>query len=358
MASRNEFFDPFVYEEIHQGDSNEPELGSPEYDFYTPSNGLQGAPGDVARRVPAAPWEIPITFSKGVEACYLNKGEKTTYWLSLDKENGRIRYGKYYTNAKLTLAEVSLKTRDDKGVLVWKEPETYNWLERLKPFSVTLDKGATKPEIVVQPVAVVMGRSPFVVSSDKISLVDLERGAGTVPANLPLGCQTLYGNVAGAIERSCRNPDGWCYKKLVEKAVPHEGVSGQNFAHKKPDMTYLRITIGENQVLHGEIEATYYDSLNKQNVIGTAKFPKGGITWIGPQDFQIHKLHNKSPRVCCTIQCYRYEKRDKVHYEYFNFADDNLQSKPFTPNSDMSFLDFRQVMMREWEEECRKVGNE
>lgn len=199
--------------------------------------------------------EIPFNVLKGQDACYLNSGLETTYWLSLDKENGILRYGKYFTNKSMTLVEATLKQENKDGVMIWKNEEQFSWLEKVKTTEVMQDDGQDEPGTTLLPLPVVIDLSPFVLSSDRITLRELESGQYTVPVNLPDACQTLYGNVAGmsimlddddfpdftrAIEWSCSNPEGWAYKKLIEKAG--------EFGKSNPDMTYLRITLGYNQV--------------------------------------------------------------------------------------------------------------
>jgi hypothetical protein len=49
-----------------------------------------------------------------------------------------------------------------------------------------------------------------------------------------------------------------------------------------------------------------------------------------------------------TIQCYRYSDGDATHYEFFDYLSGD-EIKPFTPNSDMGFLEFKTTMKREWE---------
>lgn len=48
------------------------------------------------------------TFPKGVASAYLNvasKVEPTVYWISVDRSNGRFRYGQHFTNASMTFLE-------------------------------------------------------------------------------------------------------------------------------------------------------------------------------------------------------------------------------------------------------------
>jgi hypothetical protein len=109
------------------------------------------------------------------------------------------------------------------------------------------------------------------------------------------------------------------------------------------------------KVLHGSINCTWYDSLKQEPVkIGSAYLTKGDVTWIGDNNYQIHKLYNPTLTVCCTIQCYRYAEQDNVHYDGFNWVDDNGNVSKFLPNSDKAFLEFRAIMKQEWEEASKK----
>ncbi|RPA77052.1 hypothetical protein BJ508DRAFT_417358 [Ascobolus immersus RN42] len=323
--------------------------------------------------------------------CYLNGTESdSVYWLSLDKNNGILRYGEHFTNMTCCLFEVVLK-QEIEGVMVWTDPKDA-WLESLKTIDITLDDGALQPvAVAVRALPVVIDLSPFIATMDGISLNDLERGTVTVPKNLPEACQKLYENVAGtkitltnegeefdfkaAIERSIKDPNGWCYKTLEKKS--------KEFGDKdEPLMTYLRITLGVNQgnspgipyvleiwpsghyspihdhgkscavikVLCGEVVATYYDSLHKpRRKVGEAQLKKGMITWLDPDNYQIHQLHNKSEGLCCTIQCYSYEDKDETHYGKFDYSKADESVGHFDPNSDMAFGKFYELMKAETE---------
>jgi hypothetical protein len=340
--------------------------------------------------------ELPYVPLKGEEACFLNGGtDKTTYWLSLDANNGCIRYGKYFTNKAMTLLEARLKYENADGVMVWTEPDDYSWLERVKTVQAwqdTEDEGQLTP--VIQPLPVVIDRPPFVLPMDNVTLLELDQGTYTAPVNLPEACQTLYGNVAGAkivlndkdfpdfaeaIQYSCITEGCWAYEKLKKKA-----------GEFTPDIkgTYLRITLGYNlgdspgipyvleiwpgghyspvhdhgnacaviKVLHGSINCSWYDSLRRDSIkIGAGNLRTGDVTWIGDNNYQIHKLHNTTPSVCCTIQCYRYTEQDNVHYDGFNWVNDKGDVAKFLPNSDKAFPEFRDIIKREWEAAC--AGN-
>lgn len=44
----------------------------------------------------------------------------------------------------------------------------------------------------------------------------------------------------------------------------------------------------------------------------------------------------------------RYLKENNVHYDKFNWKNEQGGIEPFNPNSDMSFADFRAKMKEEW----------
>lgn len=197
--------------------------------------------------------KIPYAFTKTAEACTLNPGEQTTYWLSLDAPNGRLRYGKYFTNKAMTLIEANLKILNKGGNMIWSEPDKFAWLEKVKTVEVWQDDDESLTP-VIHPMPVVIDRPPFVLPPDQVTLMDLDQGKYTAPVNLPEACQQLYGNVAGtkivlndddfpefaeAIQHSCVTPNCWAYNKLQEKA-----------GEFTPDIngTYLRITLGYNLV--------------------------------------------------------------------------------------------------------------
>ena len=110
------------------------------------------------------------------------------------------------------------------------------------------------PKMKIHPLPVVMDLSPFVISDQKVSLLQLEKNNYTIFANLPEACQVLYHNVAGpeitleaedfpfaaAIQRSVSTEGLWGYETLMKKAT--------EFGERDEKGTYLRITLGTNQV--------------------------------------------------------------------------------------------------------------
>jgi hypothetical protein len=159
--------------------------------------------------------------------------------------------------------------------------------------------------------------------------------------------------------------------------------------------TYLRITLGENngespgipyvmeiwppnhyspvhshggahaivRILHGSINVSLYPYLSsdKNSVapFGNADFYKDDITWISPTLNQTHKLENKNRKTTCiTIQCYLYDSDSNVHYDYFDYLDNDNNIQTYEPDSDMDFLEFKKIIKAEWESRAAvELGN-
>lgn len=248
----------------------------------------------------------------------------------------------------------------------------------------------------VFPLPVVDVPTPLlVVGKDDLTMDDIAVGKKIVVAGLTQACQTLYSNAAGAnfildtpdfpffssaVEQSISDPNGWCNKELKRKDAKLE------FGDKNPKATYLRITLGKEawnspgvayvmeiwppghfspvhdhgnanaiiRVLHGEIDVKLFPYLSTElsDPFATARFKPGDVTYISPGLNQIHQLQN--PNVvgptCITIQCYQYSKDDHVHWEYFDFINDDKDDiEKFIPHSDMNFKEFKAKMKAEFE---------
>lgn len=268
-------------------------------------------------------------------------------------------------------------------------------MEGLEDIRVLSD---TSYKLAITPLPVVSDLPPRIRSGDKVSLQDLADGLFTVPENLSPECQKLYHNIAG-VEVVLDSPDFPDFSSAIEYSVNTPGAYGYELLkHKKGELgddirgTYLRITIGTDlgdspgvpyvleiwpaghfspihnhgkayaviKVLHGAIECTYYDSL-QEKPLPNPLFPnpltltKGDVTWLSPHIYQIHRLRNLSTdgKVCCTIQCYQYDRADTTHYEAFDWVNEQPKAgepriSPFKPNSDGNFTSFKQAIQEEW----------
>ena len=307
------------------------------------------------------------------------------YWISIDYNNLCIKAG---------LGEPRLETQE----------YTFQFEEQYKSFLRSLFY--VFPEENVQPLKLIKDpittNIPLLVKNmNDFTMNDIAENKYLPKANLSLQAQILYESIAGkrfllndesfpefskAIQYSIVTEGCWCNKKLIEK-------SGE-FSSGSPNIneTYLRITLGQNngespgipfvmeiwpvghyspihshasthaiiRVLHGSIEVELYPFLcsgkNSIQPFATTDFHKNDVTWISPELNQVHRLTNpdtnKDP--CITIQCYIYGKKNREHYDYFDFINDKGETEQYTPDSDMEFIAFKQLMKDEWENRQKK----
>ena len=236
----------------------------------------------------------------------------------------------------------------------------------------------------------------FIKDSANLTMDDIAEGAVLPHASLSPIAQQLYECIAGAqfglntpdfpdfaeaIEYSIATPGCWCNTRLKEKAT--------EFNKDKPNSleTYLRITLGQNngespgvpyvmeiwpvghyspvhnhggahaiiRVLHGSIHVKLFpflcDGPDQAEPFGSKDFDTDSITWISPTLNQTHQLINLDTNTdtCITIQCYTYDSKDRVHYDYFDYLDADYKKQQYEPDSDMDFLAFKGLIFAEWE---------
>ncbi|KAK5991267.1 hypothetical protein PT974_09547 [Cladobotryum mycophilum] len=302
------------------------------------------------------------TFPKFAEYAYLNPSRKdpTVYWISIDRVNSRFRY------------------------------EDVEWMSELEYVEIEHDQSKITniDDVRLQVLPITVDRHPLVASPQSISLIDLAYYRRTTFANLP--------KLAQAIDQSCADVHKVCGKILKMKQEHNKTV---NASEKQ---SYLRITIGDNlanspgipyvmeiwppghfspihdhgnasaviKVLYGSIDCTWYDAVHEDRTpvtvasdnakpienrypIGHAvKLSQGDVTWLGDNQYQIHKLHNRYKTVCITLQCYQFDD-DKTaapdYREYFTYTDDAQKQHKSHPTSDMDFVDLVKVLAAEWE---------
>ncbi|EFA76701.1 hypothetical protein PPL_09452 [Heterostelium album PN500] len=298
----------------------------------------------------------------------LETDNTVNYWFSLDKKNKVLKYGKGEATEQLTL-------------LAYKFPPNIAFLQDLAYIGTSLEQSfISKVKFYELPVTFQL--PPYVINNDVITLDDIEAGHITAIGNLPKECQQLYSVVAGnsvvlpdavtiAIRKSLDNK-GALYKKCVEKAQEH---------HSKLEETYLRVTLGMDsgyspgipfvlelwpkghnspihqhsdafaiiKVLHGTIHCNYYSDLNPKIHVPYLEtdFSEKQVTYLTPYLYQTHMLKNISQDFCATIQCYRYSSDDRIHYEYFDFLNDQNKIDKFTPNTDYTYAGLKKVLQDE-----------
>lgn len=327
----------------------------------------------------------PYTDASNNSGLSLLKG--AYYWFSLDSQNQMLHFGIGETRIETVIYSYKFRFDFERDDL---RKEHKHFLESLT--NIHINEHIKPIRLLRDPI---ICNIPLLVK-DNISMYDIATSRYMPKSNLSLVSQKLYDCIAGsnfildtedfpdfskAIEQSIINPNGWCYKQLLKKANEFNKDTPKFFLSNE---TYLRITLGQNngespgipyvmeiwpmghyspihnhagaeaiiRVLHGTINVSLYPFLcNDMIKFGEANFTKDDITWISPTLNQTHKLMNKdSNNVCITIQCYMYNNEDSSHYDYFDYLDSNNNIKQYEPDSDMDFVDFKNLMMKEWNE--------
>ncbi|KAF8960766.1 hypothetical protein BDZ97DRAFT_1760419 [Flammula alnicola] len=320
-----------------------------------------------------------LAYPKGNSSAWLREDQGPyNHWLSIDLENGILRYGRGYCTASLVLLQAVFKTK-----------RNASW------FTLIRNGNGFLTEMVIDPFPLVRDLSPYVVKDRDITLDDLESGIVTVVANLP---------EASGPKIALDTPDFPDFSQAIERSVRTEGLLGHNLLLKKdtefgesnfgalicvsrleqiwilmndimiignsPGIPYvLEIwpsghsspihdhgdSFAVIKVLHGKIHAYYFDGLEKPgpNQQGSpALLMKDDVTWISNNNYQVHQLKNESDQLCCTIQCYQYGPSDKIHYEGFRYIANGKpklpDDEPFFPDSDMAFGEFKKAIKKEW----------
>ncbi|MGB9988967.1 cysteine dioxygenase [Massilia sp. SM-13] len=308
-------------------------------------------------------------------ALLLNKpGASLPYWVSLDTNNQRIRYGKGEMLRDLMLFEYSWAAQSDSPLNAFSKD--------IRDIAI---QGARAEHLKVLEIPVTLDPSPHIIPASAITMEVIAANSASVVNDLPDVCQRLYANVSGpginlappdfpefaqAIQYSITTPGALCYNKLAEK---------------DPIFGYLRVTLDSNmgdspgqpyvleiwpagngspihdhgqacaviKVLHGQIKVSWFSALTPaiEQPWGSTIAHAGEVTFLTPDYYQIHQLQNPSPKqggsFCATIQCYRYPDDDLQHYEYFDYIEDG-EIRHFLPDSDWGYLEFKQAIHEEW----------
>ena len=163
-------------------------------------------------------------------AGFLCPGTETTYWLSINGADGIIRYGKRLASEAMTLYETELKN-------YWGcfKQKRHAWLARARHVHVRKDYFHVKP--VIAPLPVLFDYSPWILSKDHVTLMEIDQAIYTSPTCLPIECRTLYDNITAtpslldskeypefpsAVQRSCDTPGYWGYERLRAQATENK----------------------------------------------------------------------------------------------------------------------------------------
>ena len=314
------------------------------------------------------------------------------YWFSLDSQNQIF----YAGIGEPRIENVSFQYKFDKNL----DPELVHKNKEFLESIILVQIDNSKPiKLIKDPIT---QKVPLkVVKPDELTMQMVSENSYMPIANLSLTSQQLYNCISGknfvlndndfpdfssAIEYSIRTPGLWCYEKLKQKST--------EFNKDKPNEleTYLRITLGQNngespgipyvmeiwppghyspihshagaeaiiRVLNGEINVSLYPflcgQLNGIKPFGNESFKFGEITWVSPGLNQTHQLKNlRKDITCVTIQCYMYDQENLIHYDYFDYINADGKIEHYEPDSDMDYLEFRNLMKKEWTDYLKSV---
>jgi len=296
------------------------------------------------------------------------------YWFSIDAQNQRFYAGVGEARQETKVYDYTFPTDDEQNV-------NKAFLESLT--TIGSFKQVSPLKLLRDPITRALPRRV----KHELSLDAIAKGLYMPKSHLSAVSQQMYECVQNCVLDTDDFPefsqaikqsiaDGWCKKRLLEK-------SGE-FSKEDPniDETYLRITLGENngespgipyvleiwpaghyspihshgnaeaiiKVLHGDIHVKLFPFLSDScESFLSADFTKDDFAWISPNLNQTHQLQNRSAEEpCMTIQCYMYDTKDKMHYDYFDYVDNTNTVQKYEPDSDMDFVAFKELMREEW----------
>ena len=297
------------------------------------------------------------------------------YWFSIDYQNQQLLAGIGEARMKTSIYRYKFLKEDKK------------WIESLQIIT-NVSEDISPLSFIRDPVTLPL---PLIVKNMDELTMEMIASFSYMPSSyLSTVSKKMYECISGkkfmldtedfpdfstAIQYSIVTPGLWCYKTLKKKST--------EFNPDKPNEkeTYLRITLGQNngespgvpyvmeiwpsshfspvhlhagseaiiRVLHGEINVDLYPYMQKDvPPFASCLFKKDEITWIEPTLNQVHQLKNKSDDVCITIQCYMYDSDNRIHRDYFDYLDEDGKRQEFDPDSDMDFIEFKELIREEW----------
>lgn len=177
-----------------------------------------------------------------------------------------------------------------------------------------------------------------------------------------------FPNLIETIERSIKNPNGWCYRKLREK-VNQFGrsrlettclcISVNTFTikiwppgHHSP-IHHHRDAYGLIRVVHGKLLVKYFPTLSLNShtdAIIEQLFEKDSITWMTPKLNQTHQMKNPDMygSCCMTIQSFHYETDEPTSVECLRYiTNDHRRIENYQCTPDESYSTFKRIMQME-----------
>lgn len=280
---------------------------------------------------------------------YEDGSHRLTFWVSFDRDNKTVKYGKGYHMVQTTLLQHCFREdpSEEHSVLFG----TGSKLAALFGYdrstsSGNEDTGVNDVEGLVEfdRRPLIANPPPLIKDSSSLTMFDLSRGQYTFSADLPPACQVLYRNVAGAKITLDSTEDGKPSPLAVAIAysIKTEGMLLFNKIKEKrdkdefgePNQVYLRVTMGASvgnspgipyvleiwpggsmspihnhgkayaviKVLHGGLTVKIFNQLKhnadtdvspkKLKPLEQLNIKKGDVTWLSPFWYQAHQLDN------------------------------------------------------------------
>jgi len=350
----------------------------------------------------------------------LDENTIQTYWLSYDRDNMVVKYGKGYAMEETVLLMLDFSENAGTADKLAKRRKRWSKLfamydsERGKDISILLYRGKEDVKkrhtkvvkesqgemagfinmesvIEVRREPLIANPSPFVLDSDKATLNIIDKSQYIFSSELPNAAKVLYDTV-----KKCEldlefdlGVTPYRLSEAIKYSIETEGALLNTTLKRK---AYLRITMGKGRgespgipyvleiwpkgsrspihnhgavcavikVLYGTIQSGIFnkvtssvkDSKGQSRWVELFKFNcfKNEVTWMSPEWFQTHQLRNVSNDYCATVQCYRYDDQDDIQWNQFDFVkDENGEVGNFFPNTDFTFGEMRERVMKEYE---------
>lgn len=315
------------------------------------------------------------------------EGKKVSYWLSFNRDDRVLKYGKGYVMNRTTCMEYTLSQTS---------PEWDSFFDPAKKKCFTIghlvapgvsEIADVEKSVNFLPYPLIDDFPYLVRDSANATMFDVASKYYLLSANLPIACQQLYAviaspklnleedNLADAIGYSLKTRGKYLYEMLPTEGGNNADMSG-----------YLRISIGRGsspgipyvlelwpqgsmsqvhnhgncygliKVVHGSMNICVYnktwpdsEGYSKDDEILKFNAGKGEVTWLSPNWYQTHKLENVTDEYCATIQCYKYGNDDDIMWPYFDYwskTSSNIQE--FKPQTNDDFTIMRKNVLKEY----------
>jgi len=352
--------------------------------------------------------QLAEMYSKDIGA---DSDELVSYWFSYDRDTLILKYGKGHVMTETThlefdfLKDKSEKEKED----IRKKYQIFFNAEKKKYIVVQSSNSGVgavdgpsplvraEQMLMFYPNPLVSDFPPLVKDSSDVNMFDLDRDQYMFSSSLPDACKELYGNIKGLTLEFPEDPiiklsDAIRYSIETPGMTLHEKLKT-----KEAEFGYLRVTLGPDKRtapgipyvleiwpkkhgspihnhggacaiiknLFGMLTVNIYNKMTlspeqkDMKVLKKFDLKENDITWISPNWYQTHRLFNDTNDFCATIQCYRYEYNDFIHwpnFDYIEFVEDRekYELQEFYPDSDFTFVHLRSLVLKEYKESLEK----